>query len=163
MRFVVAVVSLLAALPVTCALVAPSPGLSLSESAAASIAASQAQAKEWSDSLNLGEPEQAFFALFQGICDSVPMGLKGQPFVLKKKELEQAFSSSPFAGFYTYQDLAKSIQEDFLDAGRGTTDNRKGWKVSVSIVHIGHFGLNFMSKRFKAYSFCVLTLPIYYV
>ncbi len=35
-----------------------------------------------------------------------------------------------FDGFFTFDDLVKALEDDFLDADRGSTDNRKGWKVS---------------------------------
>jgi hypothetical protein len=31
--------------------------------------------------------------------------------------------------------LAQSLQDEFLDASRGSTDNRKGWKVSLYIAY----------------------------
>eukprot|EP00978_Attheya_sp_CCMP212_P035195 scaffold151664_cov89-Attheya_sp.AAC.2 len=40
-----------------------------------------------------------------------------------------ADESSPFDGFFSFDDLAKAVEEDFLDADRGTTNNREGWKV----------------------------------
>lgn len=76
----------------------------------------------------LGEAEKGFYALFEGIKKNVPIGLKGKPFYLKAEQVEKAMGKS-FAGFFTYEDLETAVNDDFLDAGRGTTDNRKGWKV----------------------------------
>jgi hypothetical protein len=34
--------------------------------------------------------------------------------------------------FFTMRDLEKAVTDDFLDAARGSTDNRKGWKVGYT-------------------------------
>lgn len=94
-----------------------------------SMASSEAAAQEWADMFGLGEAEKGFYALFEGIRKEIPIGLRGKPFVLRKKDVEKAVGGTSFQGFFTYKDLEKAVNDDFLDAGRGTTDNRKGWKV----------------------------------
>jgi hypothetical protein len=76
----------------------------------------------------LGKMEMCFYALFEGIRRNVPLGLRSKPFVLRDIEVKEALGQS-FGGFFTYNDLENAVNDDFLDAGRGTTDNRKGWKV----------------------------------
>jgi len=69
------------------------------------------------------------------------LGLSGHPLILRKAELERAMagdgelsssSSSPkiFEKSFTMRDLEKALEDDFLDASRGSTDNRKGWAIS---------------------------------
>ena len=102
--------------------------------------------------------EATVYALFQALrLEQVPLGLQGQPILWRRDEIEKAMrrrsmsplaagddtttaeedttlsSSSPWrsAGghFFTMQDLEQAVTDDFLDAARGSTDNRKGWKV----------------------------------
>mmetsp|Transcript_3786 Transcript_3786/g.9925 ORF Transcript_3786/g.9925 Transcript_3786/m.9925 type:complete len:692 (+) Transcript_3786:80-2155(+) len=72
------------------------------------------------------------------------LGLSGYPLVIRKEELERAMAvdgemspDSPpimFDKSFTMKDLEKALDDDFLDASRGSTDNRKGWSISpVSI------------------------------
>lgn len=99
-----------------------------------SIAESQASSLEWTEMFGLAAREQAFYALFEGIRKSITLGLRGKPFVLSQADVVMALSlsePSPFGGYFTFDDLAKAIEEDFLDAGRGSTDNRKGWKMTT--------------------------------
>jgi hypothetical protein len=87
---------------------------------------------------------QGFYALSRALKSSgIVMGLKGSPFVLRSQELISSSSSSgtttttdndtssrdSFGHFFTMKDLAKALEDDFLDAAKGSTDNRKGWKV----------------------------------
>ena len=87
-------------------------------------------AQEWADMFGFGASERAFYALFDGIKKEIPIGLRGRPFVLRNDQVKKAVGSS-FGGFFSFQDLEHAVNDDFLDAGRGTTDNRKGWKVST--------------------------------
>jgi hypothetical protein len=119
-----------------------------------SIAAACGKANEWReemDAIQMGPSEVAFFALFSGIRDSHSdsssssgpkvLGLEGTPFYLTESEVLSALdtdntdaaSASPFKGFFTFEDLARAVQEDFLDAERGTsrTDNQQGWKTTA--------------------------------
>lgn len=67
-----------------------------------------------------------FFALFHAIKSSgIALGLRGTPMVFRKEELP----IHNFEQFFTMKDLAKAVEDDFLDAAKGSTDNRKGWKV----------------------------------
>ena len=56
------------------------------------------------------------------IKKDIPIGLRGKPFVLRGDQVEKAIGAS-FGGFFTFNDLEKAMNDDFLDAGRGTTDN----------------------------------------
>jgi len=89
------------------------------------------EASSWSEMFGLGEDEKNLYALFEGVRKTIPIGLRGKPFVLKKDQIEGAVGKS-FSGYFNYDDLSKAVEDDFLDAGRGSTDNRKGWKVSVT-------------------------------
>ena len=89
----------------------------------------------------MDESGAAFHALFSGIRSSAALGLKGSPFYLKGEDVRKAMGGSgdndngsdndsdPFNGYFTFDDLAKALEDDFLDANRGSTDNRQGWKV----------------------------------
>lgn len=94
------------------------------------ISSESAEADQWTDMFGFGEDEKTFYKLFQGVREKVTLGLKGKPFVLRNKDLEAANVKS-FKGFFTFDDLEKAVNDDFLDAGRGTTDNRKGWKMAT--------------------------------
>jgi hypothetical protein len=75
------------------------------------------------------------------------LGLKGHPFSLTREQIQAALLSQKSQEnttastkanwqleFFTLQDLEKAVNDDFLDAARGSTDNRKGWKVRVCFV-----------------------------
>ncbi len=98
------------------------------------------EAKKWAEDFDLVEESGApFFALFRGIRSSAKLGLKGSPFYLKGKDFCKAMGGNDsgedesFNGYFTYDDLAKALQDDFLDANRGSTDNRQGWKVRFAM------------------------------
>jgi hypothetical protein len=115
--------------------------LSTSSTSAAVVAAAntvlqtletlQSTANEYADSFDLGPAEAAFYALFLSLRQSkVPLGLHGQPFVLRNAQVEQSLRQpTQWPGFFTMKDLEKAVSDDFLDAARGSTDNRKGWRV----------------------------------
>ena len=92
-------------------------------------------AVQWGESFDQSSSEVAFYALFAGLksCDAA-LGLKGRPFYLKQADVVAAMNtdndSSPFAGFFTFDDLKTAVEEDFLDANRGSTNNAQGWKVT---------------------------------
>jgi hypothetical protein len=107
-------------------------------------------ANEYAEMFELQKSEAGFYGLVEAIRTSqIAMGLRGVPFVLRKSEIEaiimgggsasaSASSSSDadeeevlFQGFFTMKDLEKALEDDFLDAVRGSTDNRKGWKVCM--------------------------------
>ena len=57
-------------------------------------------------------------------------GMKGHPFVIRQSELEHVLpQSSHFVHMFTMNDLQQALEDDFLDAARGSTDPRTGWKV----------------------------------
>jgi hypothetical protein len=92
----------------------------------------RSKANEYADTYGLGPTEAAIFALFLSIRQSldVSLGLKGKPFVLRGSSVEGALQqSTQWANFFTMADLEQALTDDFLDAARGSTDNRKGWKV----------------------------------
>ena len=101
-------------------------------------------AVQWGESFDQSSSEVAFYALFAGLksCDAA-LGLKGRPFYLKQADVVAAMNtdsgstsddndnvSSPFAGFFTFEDLKTAVEDDFLDANRGSTNNAQGWKVT---------------------------------
>ena len=91
------------------------------------------EGQKWAEMFGFeGCPEQSFFSLFHGIREGdrdVPLlGLGGSPFYLDAASLEE--DGKRFQNFFTFDDLAVALKEDFLDADRGSTDNKKGWKVS---------------------------------
>jgi hypothetical protein len=93
---------------------------------------SRDKALEFADMFALTPAEAAFYSLFAAIREAVPLGLKGQPFVLRHAEIEKAMhQESQWPGFFTMKDLEKALSDDFLDAARGSTDNRKGWQVGT--------------------------------
>mmetsp|Transcript_42359 Transcript_42359/g.61877 ORF Transcript_42359/g.61877 Transcript_42359/m.61877 type:complete len:676 (+) Transcript_42359:203-2230(+) len=95
---------------------------------------------EWSESFGLNGEEAAFYALFSSIrsLSNDVLGINGKPFYLAQDQIVKAIkkgsgeeSASTIAGYFTFDDLAKALEEDFLDADRGSTDNKKGWKVTA--------------------------------
>jgi hypothetical protein len=100
------------------------------------------ESKQWAEDFGLeSESGAAFHALFSGIRTAA-LGVKGKPFHLKSDNVLKAMSlqdddesddSTAFDGFFTFHHLEKALEEDFLDADRGSTDNRQGWKVSERI------------------------------
>lgn len=100
------------------------------------------ESKNWAESFDLtSESGAAFHALFSGIRSSANLGLRGKPFHLKSNDVLKAMGEleggnvnvNAFDGFFTFDDLAHALEADFLDADRGSTDNRKGWKVSTVV------------------------------
>ena len=99
------------------------------------IEAMQDEAVQYAEMFGLEASEAAFYALFSALTQTVPIGVPGQPVHLLKDEIGKALggnsdnNNSPFAGYFTMKDLEKALEDDFLDAARGSTDNRQGWKV----------------------------------
>ena len=106
----------------------------LDESILTRISASTEESKQWAEMFDLAEEAgAAYHALFTGIRSSAALGVKGKPFYLKSSQILNAMDNADgnaFEGFFTFDDLAKAVEDDFLDANRGSTDNRQGWKVS---------------------------------
>jgi hypothetical protein len=90
------------------------------------------ESNEYADMFGLTLAEAAFYALFGSLRRApVTLGLHGSPFCLRNDEIQKALQQETnWPGFFTMEHLEKAIDEDFLDAARGTTDNRKGWKIS---------------------------------
>ncbi|CAJ1940577.1 unnamed protein product [Cylindrotheca closterium] len=96
--------------------------------------ANHGQAREYANMFGLGETEAGLFCLFDSMRKAeIGLGLKGSPFFLRKDDITSALGGQDdelFDGFFTMEDLEKAVKDDFLDASRGSTDNRKGWKIS---------------------------------
>lgn len=80
--------------------------------------------------------EGAFYALFRAIreLDSGTFGLSGTPFYVPSEILAKAESRDKGAltGYFHFTpELSTALEEDFLDAQVGSTDNRKGWTVNA--------------------------------
>jgi hypothetical protein len=75
------------------------------------------------------------FALLDSIKKTLALGLKGYPVVLRKTDLQKALldtdDSLLFQDFFTMKNLEQALEDDFLDAARGSTDNRKGWQITT--------------------------------
>ncbi|CAB9526897.1 Cupin superfamily protein [Seminavis robusta] len=92
------------------------------------------ESKEYASTFGVSHTEAAVYAVFSAIRNSkIPLGMTGAPFVLRRDEIIQALQveQPPFDHFFTLQDLATAVEEDFLDAARGSTDNRKGWQITT--------------------------------
>jgi hypothetical protein len=105
-------------------------------------------AARYDDFQQSGYYEATVYALFSALrLEHVPLGLKGQPILWRREEIEKAMQMQPdttdtntdadtdssWSNFFTMGDLEKAVTDDFLDAARGSTDNRKGWKVAYRI------------------------------
>eukprot|EP00816_Leptocylindrus_hargravesii_P011106 CAMPEP_0196823116 /NCGR_PEP_ID=MMETSP1362-20130617/86182_1 /TAXON_ID=163516 /ORGANISM="Leptocylindrus danicus, Strain CCMP1856" /LENGTH=185 /DNA_ID=CAMNT_0042202881 /DNA_START=12 /DNA_END=565 /DNA_ORIENTATION=+ len=94
-------------------------------------------AKAWAEMFGFeGKTEQSFYNLFSAIKkinanSATPLlGLRGAPFHLSTAITDDANDDLKFVNFFDFEDLSIALKEDFLDADRGSTDNKKGWKVS---------------------------------
>lgn len=104
---------------------------------------------QWANEFGFAENDEktaegAFYAIFRAIRmidskhnvgsdDEKLLGLSGTPFyipasLLAKAEEENDGGSknSMFSNYFHFPHLATALEEDFLDAQRGSTDNRKG-------------------------------------
>jgi len=97
-------------------------------------------ANEYAEMFGFTKSEAGFYGLVEAIRTAqIAMGLKGVPFVLRRSEIEAIVGDGDgggdenvlFQGFYTMKDLEKALEDDFLDAARGSTDNRKGWRITT--------------------------------
>jgi hypothetical protein len=98
-----------------------------------------ASANEYADMFGFAKSEAGFYGLVEAMKKAqIAMGLRGVPFVLRRNEIEAIVGGGGdddddddilFQGFFTMKDLERAVEDDFLDAARGSTDNRKGWKV----------------------------------
>lgn len=109
------------------------------------------EATQYSDMFELDDAGTAFYALFRAIRQGpIPLGLKGEPFCLRSDEVQQALAEggkqklekdTAWKAFFTMKDLEKAVTDDFLDAARGSTDNRKGWQVGDCFVRVYVVGI----------------------
>lgn len=112
----------------------PPPPAPLSQKVLDCMSSIRHDANQYAESFGLTCAEAAFYALFRAIRNvPVPLNLYGEPFMLRHNDVETAFGQpTGWIGFFTMSDLEKAVSDDFLDAARGSTDNRKGWKVRAS-------------------------------
>lgn len=131
-----------------------SPSLSLLEQFITQYQQSLEEGNKWANEFGFAEegeeaPEGAFYAIFRAIrqVDAETnnsdgggsnggeklLGLSGTPFYVPGYVLAKAESKhkNAFCDFFHFPHLAKALEEDFLDAQRGSTDNRKGWQVAA--------------------------------
>ncbi|KAL3898969.1 MAG: hypothetical protein SGARI_006559, partial [Bacillariaceae sp.] len=74
------------------------------------------------------------FALLDSMKKTLALGLQGYPLVIRKEQLEQAVRNNDsllFQNFFTMKHLEQALEDDFLDAARGSTDNRKAWHITT--------------------------------
>jgi hypothetical protein len=90
------------------------------------------ESKDYAETFGLSAAEAAFYGIFAALRKAhVPLGLKGQPFVLRHDQIVRAMQQETlWPGFFTMHDLEKALNDDFLDAARGSTDNRKAWTIT---------------------------------
>jgi hypothetical protein len=109
---------------------------SLNEAVLRTMESVRDEANEYAEMFGLTTADAAFYALFAAIIKEAPLGPKGEPFVLRHDQVVKSLhQESAWPGFFTMKDLEKAVNDDFLDAARGTTDNRKGWKVRLETVN----------------------------
>lgn len=129
-----------------------SPSMALVEHFITEYQQSLEEGNKWATEFGFAEegeeaPESAFYAIFRAIrqVDAKTnnangssdgeklLGLSGTPFYVPGFELAKAESKhqNSFCDFFHFPHLAKALEEDFLDAQRGSTNNRKGWQVAA--------------------------------
>lgn len=97
--------------------------------------------REWAEAFGYGptSPEAGFHALFRAVRETGRLGLgNGAPFLLRGADLVEDLRAvddehTLFDGFFTFADMERAMEDDFLDADRGSTDNRKGWKIAAAV------------------------------
>lgn len=116
-----------------------SPPASLEEHVLQVLQSLVTESNAYAESLGLGTVEAAFYGLFAALRRApVSFGLKGVSFCLRNDAVCQALGQeSGFPGFFTLKDLERAVEDDFLDAVRGSTDNRKGWQITAVSVPRG--------------------------
>ncbi|KAL7539651.1 hypothetical protein ACHAXR_012510 [Thalassiosira sp. AJA248-18] len=137
---------------------ATSPSMQLVEQFLSQYETSLEEGQQWAHEFGFAEEEEtaegAFYAIFRAIrkMDSNNgissegsgeklLGLSGTPFYVPAALLAKAEENSSnrgdsdgtnmFSNYFHFPHLATALEEDFLDAQRGSTDNRKGWQVSA--------------------------------
>jgi len=129
-----------------------SPSMALVEHFITEYQQSLDEGSKWATEFGFAEegeeaPESAFYAIFRAIrqvdaktnnangsSDGEKLfGLSGTPFYIPGYVLAKAESKhqNAFCDFFHFPHLAKALEEDFLDAQRGSTNNRKGWQVAA--------------------------------
>lgn len=129
-----------------------SPSMALVEHFITEYQQSLVDGKKWATEFGFAEegeeaPESAFYAIFRAIrqVDAKTnnangssdgeklLGLSGTPFYIPGYILAKAESKhqNAFCDFFHKMHLEKALEEDFLDAQRGSTNNRKGWQVAA--------------------------------
>ncbi|KAL7459211.1 hypothetical protein ACHAWC_011004 [Mediolabrus comicus] len=130
-----------------------SPSMALVEQFINHYVQSLEEGNKWANEFGFAEEgeeaaEGAFYSIFRAIrhvdaetngvsCESNNgeklLGLSGTPFYIPGYVLAKAEGKhkNTFCDFFHFPHLAKALEEDFLDAQRGSTDNRKGWQVAA--------------------------------
>jgi len=129
-----------------------SPSMSLLEQFITEYQQSLEEGSKWATEFGFAEegedaPESAFYAIFRAIrqvdaktnnadgssSGEKLMGLSGVPMYVPNYILARAEQKhqNAFCDFFHFPHLAKALEEDFLDAQRGSTNNRKGWQVAA--------------------------------
>ena len=89
-----------------------------------------ADAQTYATSMDLPLACQSIFQFFTALKSQQQdvLGMTGRPFCIRNHQWP-----SHCDGFFTIADLEQAVMDDFLDAARGSTDNRKGWTVRYEI------------------------------
>lgn len=121
--------------------VAESPSAHVVEQFLSQYENSLQEGQEWATEFGFSNQEGAFYAIFRAIRkmdsskNSKLLGLSGTPFFIPRALLAKAeggaSSENNFSSYFHFPHLATALEEDFLDAQVGSTDNRKGWQVSA--------------------------------
>ena len=121
--------------------VAESPSAHVVEQFLSQYEKSLQEGQEWATEFGFSNQEGAFYAIFRAIRkmdsskNSKLLGLSGTPFFIPRALLAKAeggaSSENNFSSYFHFPHLATALEEDFLDAQVGSTDNRKGWQVSA--------------------------------
>lgn len=110
------------------------PTSSLKDGVLSTMESLREEAQEYSQLFGLSDADAAFYALFSAIRKTpVTLGLKGEPFLLRHDEVCRSLhtETTTWPGFFTMQDLEKAVNDDFLDAARGSTSSRQmGWEIT---------------------------------
>ena len=106
------------------------------------------EGRQWAHEFGFNEGEGSFYSIFRAIrsmdingsAESIKLlGLNGTPFYVSASQLAQVEENNTsgnegmtrLSDFkFHFSHLATALEEDFLDATVGSTDNRKGWQVS---------------------------------
>jgi hypothetical protein len=111
----------------------------LAERVLRSILALRVEAEEYAATFGLLKSDAAFYALFKAIrTERVPLNLRGEPFMIRSCDLAgtmetgpvEVATTAPWIACFTIRDLEQALRDDFLDAARGSTDNRKAWTIT---------------------------------